>query len=492
MLDTSTWPVKKMNVLRDLHLDPENVRLDLADAKVEADILTDLFANENALGLVEGICKVGYLTHETPVVVKRGEQYVMAEGNRRLAALKVIQNPLLVPSFKSRVESLVELLPDRSALSSINVMFAPTQDDADRFVAILHTANLRRPWGPSRQAAFFRTQLESGRTFRELVQRYPLANVGKFVFQFRVVNMFESVPYEDPELHDFTTTKSWRKGLSTLARIYESRAFRDLLGLSMDADGKLSMTVTDDVFAQVAAVIVQGMLEGSINTRHLNSVESTRFKRLMSELAAIVNADESGSAATSSTPSAATTGHDIESDPTRTEEAASTGDRSSEPEPAGHAKRPRRPRHTFLDTSQIRVPDSYPLPFKHFIEELSVLDVQNHPNAGFMMLRAALEKGIKCFAEAKNVEIHDTHRDRNGFVQLGHCLDWLNDYIRDAKETRLIQVIDGVRSGKVQYYTLSKNKMNAVNHNHLVAVDGDEVVALWSSIEPLMRYLMKP
>lgn len=105
MLDTSNWPEVELDVLKEVQLDPKNVRLEVADAKVEADIIEDLFVNEDALGLVEGICKVGYLTHETPVVLKRRGKYVMVEGNRRLAALKAIQNPMLVPrlSGASRV-----------------------------------------------------------------------------------------------------------------------------------------------------------------------------------------------------------------------------------------------------------------------------------------------------------------------------------------------------------------------------------------------------
>ncbi|MDY5506146.1 MAG: hypothetical protein SPG17_04750, partial [Schaalia hyovaginalis] len=106
-----------LDVLKEVHLDPKNVRLEVADAKVEADIIEDLFANEDALGLVEGICKVGYLTHETPVVLKRGGKYVMVEGNRRLAALKAIQNPMLVPDYQARISTLAALLPDRSSLS---------------------------------------------------------------------------------------------------------------------------------------------------------------------------------------------------------------------------------------------------------------------------------------------------------------------------------------------------------------------------------------
>ena len=56
MLDTSNWPEVELDVLKDVQLDAKNVRLEVTDAKVEADIIVDVFVNVDALGLVEGIC----------------------------------------------------------------------------------------------------------------------------------------------------------------------------------------------------------------------------------------------------------------------------------------------------------------------------------------------------------------------------------------------------------------------------------------------------
>ena len=52
MLDTSNWPEVELDVLKDVQLDAKNVRLEVTDAKVEADIIEDLFVNEDALGPV--------------------------------------------------------------------------------------------------------------------------------------------------------------------------------------------------------------------------------------------------------------------------------------------------------------------------------------------------------------------------------------------------------------------------------------------------------
>jgi Luciferase-like monooxygenase len=273
VLDTAAWPELELRVLTDIHLDPKNVRLDTANAQVEADILEDLFANEGALELVEGISTVGYLTHETPIVVKRRGNYVVVEGNRRVAALKAIQNPMIIPSFQARVTAYTRNIENIESLASIRVMVAPNQELANQLIAAIHTGNLRRRWSPERQAAFFQTQIDAGRTYVQLLQRYPTINVRRFVFRAHMVNAFRSVQYDDPGLSDFFGTRHWRQSLSTLARIYESRDFLELTGFTMDDKGVLGRTISDKNLKTIATVIIQGIRDNEFNTRTLGTVK---------------------------------------------------------------------------------------------------------------------------------------------------------------------------------------------------------------------------
>lgn len=510
MLDTSQWPIEELDVLKEVHLDPKNVRLETADAKVEADIIEDLFVNEDALGLVEGICKIGYLTHETPVVLKRRGKYVMVEGNRRLAALKAIQNPMLVSDFQARIAAYAALLPNRSALAKVRVMVAPNQTEADQLIAAIHTDNLRKPWSPSRQAAFFQAQIDSGRKLSELLIRYPTIDVRKFVFRAHIINLFKSVKYDDAELQDFLATKKWARGLSTLARIYESKDFLALTGLAMDANGDMSKGISDGVFKNIATEIVRGMYDENINTRSLNSVSSPRYTQLMKELRQIVaDANEAGPPA-GGTPTPGPSGG---SGPTGTAPGsppATPGTSGTTPtgpgqrgggigtgtapggKPTTKKRTPKKKKPRNLDLGQIKSPDSYPEALKLLLGELSEIDVQKFPNGTFLMTRAALEKSIKAFAEAKSMDIKSTGNNRNGRVQLGHALDWLLDYVKTNGPTYLIQVIQGVRTGKLVVYTNSGDSLNAINHNHHFMVDSDQAFAMWDSIDSLMKYLMKP
>lgn len=484
MLDMSKWAEETLDVISGLHLDPRNVRLESATNALEADIMADLFANEQALSLVEGIAKVGYLTHELPIVVKRSGKYFVVEGNRRVAALKAIQNPLLVPEYTSQVTALGKLVT-KASLKKITVKVAPNQDDADELIATLHTSNARRAWGPARQAAFFQAQIDAGRTYKQLVTRYPLVNVRKFVFRSRILALFKKVKYADPAHKDYFNSAKGKKGLSTLARIYEAKEFQDMTGILMDDKGNLTKAVSDTTFKQVATVIVSGMASDALNTRSLNTVSSPRFGQLMKELSAICEPDPNSPIHVPPKPSGGPAGGPSGKS---TPKAGPTGKKA----PSGKTSPPPKPpKINYLDLSQLKVPQSYPTGLKLQIEELSNINIQTMPNTAFLAFRAVLEKSIKSLAEDKKQKIV-SKKGPGGFVQLKDCLDWLTIYAKGVGDKAMEQPIQTVLSGSLVNFGGSVNAMNAINHNHHFVVDPDMAINMWNSIDSIVRYALKP
>jgi hypothetical protein len=505
VLKMSAWPDLELDVMTEIHLDPKNVRLETASAQVEADIIEDLFVNEDALGLVQGIATIGYLSHEVPIVVRRSGKYIVVEGNRRVAALKAIQNPMIVPEFQARVASLTRTMPDKSQLAKIMVKLAPNQAQADQLIAALHTSNPRRAWSPARQAAFFQAQIDAGRTYKQLLTRYPTVDVRRFVFRGYMVNLFKGVPYSDPALRDFLRTKTWQRGLSALARVFESKDFVAITGLRLDEDGVLKQSVSNETLAEMATLIVTGMMEGNLNTRSLNTTKSARFLQLMTELRRIADAEnaqqkDNGSAGTGrdGTDSSSSGDSKAETDngPEGSEGGASGGGKGdgADGRSKGSTRRTRSSKAAprWIDVGHLKVPDSYPVAVGIHLGELSITDIQRLPNSTFLMLRAILEKSIKSYADAKDEDIKDTARSRGGYVQLSHALEWLLGYVRANGPLALVQPIQRVASGKLVTYTASKDSLDAINHNHHFCVDADEVLNMWNSIDPLMRELMKP
>lgn len=90
-----------MEVIRqapaDLYLDPENPRLADKSFSVEnqEEILRWLWRNKSVNELVDSILANGFWEHEELFATEEGNRLVVVEGNRRLAAVKILSDPEL-------------------------------------------------------------------------------------------------------------------------------------------------------------------------------------------------------------------------------------------------------------------------------------------------------------------------------------------------------------------------------------------------------------
>lgn len=492
----STWDEVTVDIVSGVRLDPRNVRLDLADGVPESDIVQDLFTNEKALALVEGITKVGLLTHEVPIVVERDGELTVVEGNRRVAALKAIQNPYLAPNHQARISKLAQAVPDRDALRRITVKQAPTQDDADQLIAALHTGNQRVAWSPARQAAFFQAQLDAGKTAEQLIAQYPTIDVGKFITRSKLLDLFRNVEYADPTLRDYVRKR--RFPVSTLARLYENDKFLELVGISLGdhADG-VTLAISPAVFARIATKIIGDIRDGDINTRILNRTSSERYVEYMDELRDLLNEyDDSvpGSAAPDDHSNGPAT------DDSRSREKSSSGfdgngldpeTSSSDTSDTGSQKaKPFPAKRNYLNTDNLLVPTSFPPSIHEIVKELGAINIQRFPNATLDLLRTFLEKTIKAYAEVLG---EDIKRDSNekGFVYLSNCLVWLENHFKTTGQTAFIQAVQKIRSDRYGFVG-SKAHLDATNHNHHIFAVPDDVREAWATIEGVMKAVLKP
>jgi len=505
MIDMSTWQELVVDVVDELQLDPHNVRLELSEGVTEGDIVQDLFSNEKVLTLVDGIAKVGYLTHEIPIVVRRKKKLVVVEGNRRVAALKSIQNPYLAPQFQSQITRIAATIPNRDSLRKIRVKLAPSDDEASQLIGAIHTGSQRRPWSPNRQAAFFQAQLDAGKSALELIEQYPTVDVRKFILRSRFLEAFRSVTYADLELKSFVANRKFP--VSTLERLYPNNDFLRILGLAVDQDYIVSTSLPDDAFSALVEKVVGDIKNKRIDTRNLNKYESKGYQDYLTELREFLNegdaADASeestegvrrnvgggtGKSSGSSEPSTGKSDGDSPS-PNDTESGEGADQRkvSQEAKPTPKPKRP-----VNLDTADISVPANFPASIGLILAELSRINITIYPNATMDLLRTFLEKSIKAYADSVGVDIR-TQQSVSGFVFLSHCLRWLEDYLPTIGHRPLAQVVKKLASGKVSgYYSASTDALNAINHNHKVHAEAEDVRNCWSTMHELMKVVLTP
>jgi hypothetical protein len=490
MIDMTTWRQIQVDVLDDLLLDPLNVRQGMSAAATQPDILQGLFAEERALELVDAIVKVGYLTNEVPIVVKRKGKWVVVEGNRRVAALKAIQNPHLAAQFQGQISKLVSGMSGRAALRQIDVKIAPNQSAANQLIAALHTGNIRVRWAPPRQAEFFQAQLDAGKSFKALVAEFPTIDVRDFVFRSGVLGLFKAVSYAEPSLTTFLASRTFPS--TTLSRVYESQAFSDLVGLGFNSrSGTVTMKISPAKFAEMAENILAGIKSKDINTRTIGQTTSPRFIKLVDELTEI---RDRGAASTSTRTQGGAQGSSNSSrGAQKAGGAAAASSTASSGSAAAPSKRARPVRN--LPTGHLAVPQSFPQAVTILFSELSVVDIQRTPNIAFDALRTVLEKTIKAYAEALGEDIKKT-ASQNGYVQLSHCLTWLHDYFKTNGPRALVQVVQQVQSGKLsgsgyRGYVSSMSHLNAANHNHHITIAPDEVLECWNTMDSLLREMLK-
>lgn len=140
----------------DLHFDYENPRLaeyGISRATPEEDILKILWDAMDVRELVQSISASGFFEQEALIVSKEDGQCIVIEGNRRLAAVKVL---LAGTSGAEGGWPIPELSPDaRASLQTLPVILA-SREEAWRFLGFKHV-NGPAKWSSYAKAAYIAT-----------------------------------------------------------------------------------------------------------------------------------------------------------------------------------------------------------------------------------------------------------------------------------------------------------------------------------------------
>ena len=132
----NTAEINPMKV-SDLSFDVDNPRLpefDLTDNATETDIIRVLWEAMDVREVVMSIAASGFFPHEPLIVAQEGKKNIVIEGNRRLAAVKV----LLAPSLIEMEVDLPEITEDgKEALQELPTVRG-TRKDAWRYLGFKH------------------------------------------------------------------------------------------------------------------------------------------------------------------------------------------------------------------------------------------------------------------------------------------------------------------------------------------------------------------
>jgi ParB/Sulfiredoxin domain len=144
----------------DLHLDFENPRLP-ANQQFSGDenaLLRYIADTYNAIEVAESIARHGFFVSEPLIVIRENGRIIVVEGNRRLAALRILRDPSLAKGLVDE-KQFVEEAKRGAAPSVVPVVLARDRQAVSSLVGYRHISGIE-PWDAFSQARFIAQQVD--------------------------------------------------------------------------------------------------------------------------------------------------------------------------------------------------------------------------------------------------------------------------------------------------------------------------------------------
>lgn len=435
--------------VNDLELDSDNVRLDLEvseRSKIDqGSLINDLFDNEYAFQILESVVEDGWFVDEIPIVIKVRNKHIVVEGNRRIAALKVLQNPALAPNYYAKVKPLIDSVVP---IKKIDVLLAPNRDDISGLLASRHTKTTTRPWRPLRQAHFYYSQLSKKISVKNLKDKYKGVDIESFIRMCEVHKLAASYDFGD-----ITTNNKVREQrtfpVSTVERLYDDLGFREYLNFDFNDDSRIVIKSSRKRFDEEFKKVILDAIDREINTRTLNT-ESNRKKYYESKL----------------------------------DKLRKTGrqTKSSSYSPKAPKKGIRSKTIGIFDRSLTCTIDCRGV--KRVFDELQKINYGDgkFPNATHDLMRSFLEAVLKEYLKKKNHKV--IPRQQGGFIYFKQVLKETEKYLRTRNEHQVRQIVTVL----IKDY---RELFDCINHNPSIFSNEQRVKDTADLMSDLIKFIFE-
>jgi hypothetical protein len=481
--------------LDDLRLDLDNYRIPTR-REDEAAALNYLFTSEDVLGTAREIIRDGYFDNEVLIVTKEQDGYVVLEGNRRISALKALQDPTLVPEHESDVRALLKryAVEAEDLPTEVRVLVATDRDSAAPRIARLHTGLSKRRWSPDQQANYYYSLLNAHTTVDDIKSRYPDEAVVRLIKMAVMRRFLAGAIFSDQSLHGYVSGPAL--AMSVFEYAYRPKDIAAAIGVTFDKDGFLEPRpdapekIASALQKQHLAALEYLMTEfraGRLNTRSREFKKDTpEHDVLVSRLTGVSQAD--ASPASNPPPAGDGAGTPGGGPATAGEQegthgaggkgsSASTGGGDSSPAARGPNHPDTKDRLTlsgldYTSHTSVNLQSRY--------HELRGMNIVTFPAATAMLLRSVLETTIKFHFEGTSTPATGELTPSVAVLAAAYGTD------RPIKQ-QIGQIKSGTAlvPGSVQWF-------NLVSHSADSVVTADHVRQAWKMVEPVLRRLLRP
>ena len=267
-----SWPTKSLSVVN-LHLDAKNPRLGReTSSRAPRDIIQYLFEHDKAIEVAESIATRGYFPNEPLLAISEDGNYIVLEGNRRLAALKALREPgLLEGKLHRSVSVLSNRIAELQTLARVPVTIAPNRRATDRQIAGRHIGTPVLAWQAENRASFILEKLEEGYSNDDLRDElgFTLAHIQKARQTRAIANMARSLDLPEEVKAKLESPRA--KIFTTIERVFDSSVGQDYLMVKSDPDNGIRGSTTKKEFVRGFKKLVEDVALGKQDSRTLNT-----------------------------------------------------------------------------------------------------------------------------------------------------------------------------------------------------------------------------
>ncbi|MGB7841178.1 MAG: hypothetical protein WBL21_00195 [Salinimicrobium sp.] len=270
-IEYSTWETFEYK-LNSLHLDLNNPRIKYRDLALnQPQIIKFLIKNEKVYELAKKISEEGYFVGEEPIICIENGKKVVLEGNRRTAALKLLQDPKKYLSTAKSKVLLQNILKNNFPVDKkLKCYIAPNRLLANPLIYERHNGASLQRWKTGNQYAFVAEMYyEDGLSISDIseVLNEKRSNVVK---PLKAYNLFyEGKEILEKEKDVYIDISEF--DITNLERFYNYDPGRKLLGIEFSNDGELIINIPREEFEKRVLAVFELLIDAERFSRDFNN-----------------------------------------------------------------------------------------------------------------------------------------------------------------------------------------------------------------------------
>jgi len=499
---TRWWENRVLRSVDNLRLWRENPRLDPSSQPVKVrdyveELISDVNDKQDFIDLLTSIANRGFVSFD-PVVVWQDEDdkyFYVAEGNRRVMALKLLRSPEKSPISIRKIVNKLSREIDRDVIEKIKVCVSPNYEDARWYILQRHSnASTQVRWQRLQQQRFIITVYDS--TGQDIDETIKLTG-------FKRASIIEALRYV--KIRDIATRRevtqylsvdekelvySHRINMTVLERWFGNSQVRDAWYIEFNDAGVVINANLNDFYIAYAKFLKLMLNKDNelgimVNTRTIDS----NFQDIFEYLPQVRPASDDGKDSIASEKpikddnkpevkpdSGVRTGSDIHN-----EDPEKDNEKESKPPLKGN---PNRGQLTDL-YHEIKV-RSYKI--RALFEELQKLPLRKYPNVSAASIRIFLELSVDEFINNCDLQLDVAKRAKKSYneVTLSQKLSILRGKLIGDKEAD--KIIDQLLHNSNDF---SLNTLNEYVHGTKVhKVERQFLNRFWDMLMPLLSILI--